>query len=162
MGGDVGSSKRPGVQGDAMADIRTMRESKYIAAWDLRGKDHVVTISKIVAGIVEGEAGRKDKAPIVTFKGARKPLVLNATGIKVLFSLFGTYEATTLAGKRITLYPTTCKAKGGGMVDCVRIRPVAPGVGAQDTSSSLDEPVDEAMQQRQKEQAGEREPGEEG
>jgi hypothetical protein len=145
-----------------MTDIRTMRESRYIAAWDLRGKDHVVTIVRITGGIVEGEAGRKDKAPIVTFKGAKKPLVLNATGIKVLFSLFGTYEAEKLVGKRITLYPTTCKAKGGGMVDCVRIRPVAPGAGTQDTSSSLDEPVDAAMQEKQKEQAGEREPGEEG
>ena len=144
----------------ASDDIRTMFESKYVGAWDLLGKDLTVTIERIQGGVVEGEGGRKDKAPLIWFKGAKKPMVCNKTNMKTLHSLFGTFSAKGLVGKRITLYATTCKGARGGMVDCVRIRPNAPGAGKDDVIPEGS--VDPDMRRNQQEQAGEREPGEEG
>jgi hypothetical protein len=142
-----------------VTDLRMMFESRYIGAWDLRGRDVTVTIERIVGGVVEGENGRKDKAPIVSFRGKKKPMVLNKTNMKTIASLYGTFDAEKLLGKRVTLYGTTCKAKGGGMVDCVRIRNVIPV--DPDSAESLDEPVDEAMQRKQQDAlGGERQPGE--
>lgn len=141
-----------------MTDLRTMFDSRYIGAWDLQGRDVTVTIDKIVGGVVEGEAGRKDRAPLIYFKGKRKPLVCNKTNLKTLASLYGSFESERLVGKRVTLYATTCKGKAGGMVDCVRMRNVVPRVGADD-AADLDAPVDIEMRKNQQEHAGEREPG---
>lgn len=155
-------------------DIRLMVDSKYIGAWDLRGRDVTVTIARIVAGKVVGEGGKTDRNPLIHLKGWDKPLVCNATMRKTLFALYGTYSAKELQGKRITLYPTTCRGAAGGTVDCVRARnsvPSEPGV-PQDAVGRV--PMDQEMRRKQVEQArgvgpspveyreSGREPGEEG
>ena len=112
-------------------DVRAMFDSRYLGNWDLLGQDVTVTIDHIDPGVVEGEKGRKDKAPLVHLKGWPKPWVLNKTNMKSLQAMYGTLSASKLRGKRVTLFATTCQGKGGGTVDCIRVRPVipdAPGV----------------------------------
>ena len=143
-------------------DIRAWFDSLYVGAWDVP-KDTHVTIERVERGIVEGEQGRKDKAPLIYFKGASKPMVCNKTNLKTIASICGSFKAKDWIGKRITLYATTCKGKAGGVVDCVRVRPKSPG--APDTGARFDGPVDAGMRERQMAEAGElvaREPGEEG
>jgi hypothetical protein len=142
----------------ASDDIRTMFDSKYVGAWDLLGKDLNVTIERVQAGEVVGEGGRKDRAPLVWFKGAKKAMVMNRTNMKTIASIAGSFKAKDWIGKRITLYATTCKGARGGQVDCVRVRPTPPGAGKDDVMP--DAPVDPDMRKNQQEQAGEREPGE--
>ncbi len=142
----------------ASDDVRTMFDSKYIGAWDLQGRDAVVTIDKVVGAVVEGEGGRKDRAPLIYFVGKTKPLVGNKTNCKTIAGITGTFKASAWVGRKVTLYATTCKGKAGGQVDCVRIRPVAPGAGAADTAAPLDSPVDPDMRANQIKQA-DREPG---
>lgn len=103
-------------------DYRKMFDPpKYLAAFVLEGKDITVTIDKVVAETIEGEAGRKDKRPVVYFKGASLPLVLNKTNGKTLQKLYGA-DTDKWSGKGVTLYATTCKNKGD-IVDCIRMKP---------------------------------------
>lgn len=106
-------------------DIRTMFDSKYLGSWDFPA-DTTVTIARVEGGVVEGEKGRKDKKPIIHFKGWEKPLVMNKTLQKALYAMYGTYSAKQLIGKRVTLYATTCRGAEGGTVACVRARPKVP------------------------------------
>ena len=135
-------------------DVRTMFDSKYIGAWDLQGRDAVVTIEKVVGATVEGEGGRKDRAPLIYFVGKKKPLVGNKTNCKTIAGMFGSFKTSAWIGKKITLYATTCKGKAGGQVDCVRVRPTSPG-GQPDTQQNLDAPVDPEMRRKQMQEAGE-------
>ena len=133
-------------------DVRLMFEGRYIGAWDLRGEDRTLTIERVDGGVVEGEGGRKDKAPLLYFKGAKKPLVCNKTNMRTIAAICGGYRKSQWIGKRITIYATTCKGAKGGIVDCVRVRPTAPGSSAQD-SAMPEVPVDEEMRARQKAEA---------
>ena len=139
-------------------DLRTMFDSRYIGAWDLRGQDVTVTIAKVVGGVVEGEKGRKDRAPLIWLKGWEKPLICNKTNMKTLGAMYG-FKASALIGKRATLYATTCQGKAGGMVDCIRIRPKVPThPGVPQSHVGIVE-VNQGMRKNQMEQAGERQPG---
>ena len=133
-------------------DIRTMfgaGKKKYLGAWDFIDGDKTLTIERIEAGVVEGEKGRKDKAPLIFFRKCPRPLACNKTNVKQLVRLFGTARAAELVGKRITLYATTCRGADGGEVDCVRIRPQAPRA-QQDSPPPADDPeIPEGMRERQ-------------
>lgn len=118
-------------------DLRLMFDSRYLGAWHLQGRDVTVTIARIQAGTIEGEKGRKDKAPLIYFAGKEKPLVCNKTNMRTLKSLFGTLSARALVGKRITLYPTTT-IRSGETVDCIRVRPTPP-------KDEKDTPIDESI-----------------
>lgn len=128
--------------------MRLMFDSRYLGAWHLQGRDCTVTIAKITPGTIEGERGRKDKAPLIYFKGKEKPLVCNKTNMKSIKSLYGTLSAAALVGKQVTLYPTTTN-RAGEVVDCIRIRPTKPSAGSADTAIDENLPVDEEMRTKQ-------------
>lgn len=123
---------------DPRDDIRTFFDSNYITAFDLLGHDVTVTIDKVVGGEVVGEGGKKAKKPIMYFVGKKKPLALNKTNMKAIHKMYGTFDRHQLAGKRVTLFPTTCQ-RSGETVECVRIRPMIPK-GA-DSPQQLNEPI---------------------
>ena len=135
-------------------DLRLMFDSRYLGAWHLQGRDVTVTIARIQAGTIEGEKGRKDKAPLIYFAGKEKPLVCNKTNMRTLKSLFGTLSAKALVGKRITLYPTTMRS--GETVDCIRIRPTPPKQDEKDTPIDESLPADPEMREKQMRAAGEK------
>jgi hypothetical protein len=98
--------------------------SKFVAAFELDGKDVTVTIERVVGETIEGEANRKARKPVIHFKDWPKPLVLNKTNAKVLIHLYGAdYRKWT--GKRFTMYPTTAKM-AGDEVDAIRLRKKVP------------------------------------
>ena len=68
-------------------DIRSMYDSDYVAAWDLRG-DTVVTIDRVEAGTV-GHGKKVEKKPLVYFVGRKKALVLNKTNMATISNLYG-------------------------------------------------------------------------
>jgi hypothetical protein len=106
-------------------DYRTMFDNKWIKAWDLGGRDITVTIVRVEAGVLENaKAKKKDKAPILWFKGAKKPLGLNRTNAKTIAAMYGN-STEDWVDKAITIYPTRTTF-GADEVDCIRIRPRAP------------------------------------
>jgi hypothetical protein len=98
--------------------------SEFLFAFDLDGKDVVVQIAKVEAGTITGKDGRKAKKPMVVFRGSSKKLALNKTNAAIVAKLYGT-DPTKWVGKWLTLYPTTTSF-GGEIVDCIRVRPLAP------------------------------------
>lgn len=98
--------------------------SKFVAAFELSGKDTTVTIDHVSGEIIEGENARKSKKPVIHLKDWPKPLVLNKTNAKVLIALYGA-DYRKWNGKRFTMYPTTTKM-AGEEVDAIRLRKKAP------------------------------------
>ncbi len=101
-----------------------MVDRDFIFAFDLDGKDVVVTISKVVAGELTGVGGRKSKKPVVYFEGGTKGLALNSTNCKTIASMYGNYVEKWI-GQKITLWPTVTQM-GGETMECIRIRPTIP------------------------------------
>ena len=115
--------------------------SKYVAAYELKGRDVTLTITRVVAEMIEGENNRKDKRPILYFEEAKKPFVLNKTNAKVLIKLYGA-DHTKWPGRRLTIFPTTTKM-AGETVECIRVRAVVPPAKKGDSRPSAiapDEP----------------------
>lgn len=114
-------------------DVRLLFPNQYIGAADMQGKEVSLTISRVVKEALRTEKGTENK-PVVFFaemearhragKGENKRLVLNKTNAKTIAKLYGN-ETDSWPGKRVTLYATTCTAFGQ-IVDCVRVREVAP------------------------------------
>ena len=130
---------------DDITQMFDRSKSKQLGAWDLQGRDVTVTIENVKQGTVEGEKGRTDIAPLVFFKGKKRPLVLNKTNFKAIRAITGSNFAKDWIGKRITIYPTTTSLKGE-TVDCIRVRPNKPNGP---DSAFPEVPVDEAMRERQ-------------
>jgi hypothetical protein len=107
-----------------MPDYMTMFDSKYIGAWDLVGRDVVVTISKVQGTTIVGEGGKTDKKPMVWFEGKEKSMVFNKTNCAIVSGMYGR-DTKDWVGKRITIYPTQTQV-GKETKDCIRVRPVPP------------------------------------
>lgn len=108
-----------------MADYRTMFDNRWLRAFLLEGRDWTLTITKVEAGELEdNKTKRKERKPIVHFKGASKPLALNRTNAETIADMYGK-DVKAWVGKTVTLYPTTTKF-GRETVECIRIRPEAP------------------------------------
>lgn len=151
--------------GEQDDDVRRMfKPGKYLGAWDFASREATLTIDRVQSGEVEGENGRKDKAPLIFFKGVTRPLVLNKTNLKVLLTMYpqiqvgGRISAKAMKGLRVTLYQDTTRGARGGTVDCVRIKPRVPGSTTGDAPPP-EVPVDEEMRAKQ---VAEMEPKKEG
>lgn len=113
--------------GTAMGtDYRSLYDKDYIGAWDLKDKDVVVTIKKVIGGSLVGPGGRKSKKPVIYMNGTEKGFALNATNGKTIAAMYGTIIEQWV-GKRISLYKSTTRnPNGDGEVECIRVRPQVP------------------------------------
>lgn len=143
-----------------MADYRSMFDRDYIGAWDLGGKDVVVTIASVKAGELRAQGNRKEKKPIVYFVGKEKGFALNKTNAKTIAQLYGN-DTTEWVGKRITIFPTTTTF-GSDIVDCIRVRPRIPAGKSARSNAPPDTPEPGPREPSPEDVAAMREPGEEG
>lgn len=120
----------------AIGDARLLFPRNYLSAADLRGKDKVLTISRVIARENLKTDRGSERKPALQFvetdkanaagKDVPTKLVLNKTNMKSIAAALGTFIADEWVGKSITLYPTTCQGAAGQTVDCIRVRPTAP------------------------------------
>lgn len=118
-----------------MTHWKSFTDSELLGAWDLPdGKDVVVEIAGVEGGELHRPGtGKTDRRPIVSFKGAKKKLVLNATNGKAVESMYGS-QVEGWVGKKIALYVSQARNPQATrdnphepkMVDCVRVRPRKP------------------------------------
>ncbi len=140
-----------------------MKPSETLRAYDLVGpdgqpKDFTLEIAKVLPGkVFSPDSNKTDPMPMIYFKGAKKPLGCNVTNAETIASITGSKHIEKWVGARVTLYQTMVKAKAGGRVEGVRIRPQAPTRAAE---ALPDREPDHDMIERQSSAA--REPGEEG
>lgn len=116
-----------------MAHWKAFMESEHLGAWDLvdsTGKpiDVTDTIVKVTAGAV---GQKKQKKPLIYLEHApgKKAFVANATNCKTISKILGTANVEEWVGQRITIFATTTEM-AGETVDCIRVRPRAPGQAA--------------------------------
>lgn len=103
---------------------KAMMDRDYIYAFDLGGKDVVVTIDRVQVGTLRN-GKQSTKKPVAYFRGKEKGLPLNSTNCKSIAKLIGSNDTDDWIGKQITLYPTTTEM-AGETVECVRVRPYLP------------------------------------
>lgn len=127
-----------------------MMDKEFLGAWDVP-KDTTVTIVGTKQAKLEGNGTtiKAGKRPVLSFKNTEKKLIVNATIGKAIQGMYGA-DTDAWVGKKITLYATQCKAQAGGMVDCVRVRPMIPKGPA---TGVVSQPVDEEMRAKQIEAA---------
>lgn len=130
-------------------DVRAMYDATFLGAWDLCGREWVVTIAKVKQGELVAQGNRKSKKPVVYFEHTKKPLALNKTNMRTIAGMYG-YRASEWVGKRITIYPTQTMF-GPDTVDAIRVRPTIPQGRGQGVAS---QPVDPAMRAKQDRAAG--------
>lgn len=109
-----------------MPHFKTMFDpSEFLFAHDLPpGKDAVVTIDRVTAGVITGDKGKTSRKPMASFVGATKKLALNRTNAKTIATLYGP-DTDAWSGKSIALYETTT-TMGADVVPCIRVRNTKP------------------------------------
>ncbi|MBK9263031.1 MAG: hypothetical protein IPM54_24910 [Polyangiaceae bacterium] len=101
--------------------------SQYVKAADLQGRDVTVVIEKVEYENLVMQGGRKDRKACITMlarNGRRlgKRWVVGKTVLRQIGAAIGSLIVREWKGREITMYPTTCKGKSGGMVECIRVR----------------------------------------
>jgi hypothetical protein len=132
-------------------DYRKMYSSKTLHDFDLmdengKAHDRTLVIEKCQQGELTSEGNKKDKLPLITFRGEPKQLGVNKTNGKTIAGMYGK-DTRQWAGKSITLYATTTKF-GPNTVGCIRVRPNIPSgteTNAGPASVDLSEPATSAL-----------------
>lgn len=117
----------------------------YFGAYALPdGNDLTVKIKKVERKTVKMAGGKSEDCTICQLYG-HKPLILNATNGKTIAKLYGPF-VQDWEEKQITMFASTTKF-GGDIVECVRIRPVAPCNNAAPQKKQIsDERLEKAIQ----------------
>ncbi len=103
-----------------MATRETLFPSKYVKHADLNGQDVTVTIDSMK---IEEVGMDRETKPVLSFKDAKKGLVLNMTNYDTIALAYGE-ETDNWCNQKITLYGAQAQF-GGKIVDCIRVRPLA-------------------------------------
>jgi len=97
-------------------------KGNFIEALHLGENDATMTIASVDnPGTVKSADKKLIDKPIVRFTGTDKGFILNKTNARAIGLAHGN-EMDGWAGKKITIYATTCEAFGD-TVPCVRVRP---------------------------------------
>lgn len=110
----------------------------YIGAYALEpDQDLLLTIKSIVMEKVTGPDGKKEDCAVAYFKEADvKPMILNATNMKMIGKLHKSHLVETWVGKKIQLYATPVQAFGQ-TVDALRIRDFLPQAVELDVTDAI-------------------------
>jgi hypothetical protein len=94
----------------------------YLGSHDLEpNKEYKVTIERIDRDVeVIGDGGKKQKKAICHFKGASKPMILNATNMKMISVVLGSKFIEDWMGKSV-LIAVKQERSFGEMMDVVRV-----------------------------------------
>lgn len=92
---------------------KKLTNPKYIGAHDLLPNQELqVTIESVANEIVKGQDGQDGECVVAKIKGAKKPMIINKTNMKIIEKVLGTPYVEHWAGKQITLYAAKVKAFG--------------------------------------------------
>lgn len=102
--------------------FKKLLNPKYLGSHDLEeGKEYKVTIEKFERDVeIIGDGGKKQKKSIVYFAGATKPMILNATNLKMISLVVGSKFIEDWIGKSLFIKVVQERAFGE-MLDVVRV-----------------------------------------
>lgn len=119
------STKKPEQRITGHVDL--VHPTKYVKAADLRGKDVTIIIDGIFWEDLVMAGGVRDRKPSIRMLNTNnKPLgktwIVGKLVMREIASATGEKMVEKWIGKRVTMYPTTCKGKGGEVMECIRVR----------------------------------------
>lgn len=105
---------------------KKLSNPNYIGSHDLfdeygKAKDYTLTIKTVVKEMVKGMEGKEEELVVCYFDGAKKPMILNKTNLKIISKKLDSPFIEDWKGKQVTLYVAKVKAFGE-VVDALRIR----------------------------------------
>lgn len=123
--------------------ISKMTESKYLKQEDVGEEGKLVTIESLKRTNVAREDDEPEFKYTMLFRENLKPLVLNATNIKLCARACGSDDTDDWIGKKVVLYADPNVSYAGKLVGGIRIR--APRGQAQQKAAPTREQADERM-----------------
>jgi hypothetical protein len=105
-----------------MPHIDQLFPSPYLAASDLAGEVHCVTIDRVTIAEI---GPRKDRKPILHVREFGKPIVLNRTNGRAIAEVVGSPDTDHWLGRQILIFPTDVEF-AGRVVPAIRVKQQAP------------------------------------
>jgi len=104
--------------------------SPYLREPDLQGKDVTLTVSswRYAGKNDKGSDGQQMEGTVLGFEEADKEIVLAKINHLAIKMIHGP-DPDAWVGKRVTFFPTTCKAFGDPKRPCIRVRNIDPETG---------------------------------
>jgi hypothetical protein len=102
--------------------FKKLLNPKYLGSHDLEpNKEYTVTIERIERDVeVIGDGGKKQNKSICHFKGASKPMILNATNMKMISAVLGSKFIEDWIGKAVII-KVLQERNFGEVMDVVRV-----------------------------------------
>jgi hypothetical protein len=126
--------------------VEKMFPSRWLSGLDLAGRDVTVVIEAIHAEVV-GPPPKQEEKFVMSFKGAKKQLILNQTNCQSIAMQYGP-ETDNWIGQKITLYSARVDAFGKTH-DAVRVREHVKTVSAAPDPITPAQPDDYTVQYEQ-------------
>lgn len=105
---------------------KKMVNTNYIGAHDLQpNQELTVTIDSISHELVKNQDGKDEQCVVMRIKGAKKPMILNKTNMKIITKLFGTPYVEDWVGQKVTIYAAKVRAFGE-TIEALRIKNQRP------------------------------------
>ena len=101
--------------------------TKYVKAADLKGRDVTIVIERVTWEPLVMAGGKRDTKAAVHMRSAggkvlEKMWIVGKTVLKQIAKATGERDIGKWSGKRVTMYPTTCRGGGGEEMECIRVR----------------------------------------
>lgn len=113
-----------------MTHWKKLTNPNYLGAYSIEnGQDLVLTIKYVNEETVIGTDGKKDDCVVCHFVENVKPMILNATNMKMITKLYNSPYIEDWAGKKIQIGIEKIKAFGE-VVEALRIRKKIPQIQA--------------------------------
>jgi hypothetical protein len=101
---------------------KKMVNTNYIGAHDLApGQELPITIESISHEQVKNMDGKDEQCVVMRIKGAKKPMILNKTNMKIIAKLLGTPYIEEWIGHKIIIYVAKVRAFGE-MTEALRVK----------------------------------------
>jgi hypothetical protein len=94
----------------------------YIGAHDLQpGQELKITIKSVANEMVKGADGKEEQCVVARIEGAKKPMILNKTNMKIISKVLDSPYIEEWAGKSVIIYAAKISAFGERM-EALRIK----------------------------------------
>lgn len=101
---------------------KKMVNTNYIGAHDLSpGQELTITIDSISHELVKNQDGKDEQCVVMRIKGAKKPMILNKTNMKIITKLLNTPYVEEWVGSKVILYAAKVRAFGE-QIEALRIK----------------------------------------
>ena len=105
---------------------KKLTNPNYIGAHDLQpGQELKITIESVAKEIVKTPEGKDDECVVAKIVGAKKPMILNKTNMKIITKVLGSPYIEDWKGKSIIIYSAKVKAFGE-MMEALRVKNQIP------------------------------------